>query len=351
MEGASPSLEAIQTNLARVRRDIFAVAAASFTQTSAAEGDAVSSLPSAASSAASSASSAAAPWLTRHAGVRLLAVSKYHPSASVETAARAGQRHFGENYVQELAEKAKLLSHLNLKWHMIGHLQSNKAKALLAACPSLYAVETVDSKKLAKVLNEAVGAVLSQRGNKPLRVFLQVNTSDEDSKSGLRLGAADDAYADGVSGAANSDVRELVEFIIDACPNLRFSGLMTVGHPDPAKTGASFEQLARLRDALLQLPRVREIFESARQAADEKHASAAAQSGAGDDSSCGWEEIPAEGQGSALDDNEQDEDRDNVFELSMGMSGDLEEAIRHGSTEVRIGTAIFGSRPAVKASA
>eukprot|EP00879_Flechtneria_rotunda_P007633 GHRR01008005.1.p1 GENE.GHRR01008005.1~~GHRR01008005.1.p1 ORF type:complete len:170 (+),score=54.94 GHRR01008005.1:317-826(+) len=82
-----------------------------------------------------------------HLQPRLVAVSKTKPVAAVQEAYDAGQRAFGENYVQELLDKAPLLP-ADISWHFIGHLQSNKVKALLEGVPNLAMVETVDSAKV-----------------------------------------------------------------------------------------------------------------------------------------------------------------------------------------------------------
>lgn len=108
--------------------------------------------------------------------VRLVAVSKTKSEGDVRAAYDAGQRHFGENYAQELAEKAPQLP-ADVRWHFIGHLQTNKAK-LVANVPGLYMVETIDSAKLASALNRALPETAP-----PLRVLIQVNTSGEDGAS------------------------------------------------------------------------------------------------------------------------------------------------------------------------
>nr|PIL97501.1 pyridoxal phosphate enzyme, YggS family protein [Toxoplasma gondii COUG] len=274
--------------------------------------------------------------------VRLLAVSKYQPASAVAAAALAGQRHFGENYVQELVEKATQLCHLDLKWHMIGHLQSNKAKQLLMGCPQLYAVETVDSKKLAKTLNDAVATVLSQRNGAPLRVLVQVNASDEASKSGVRLHSVDGNRGETETPCGDSEVRELVEYIVDSCPHLRFSGLMTIGHPDPERTSGTFAKMATLRLDLLKLPHVRQVFMSRTESAGEREAYDRSERKSSNTSEAARNTRNKAEEARPL---HAAFDRDDLFELSMGMSGDMAEAIIHGSTEVRIGTAIFGSRP------
>jgi hypothetical protein len=104
----------------------------------------------------------------------LTAVSKTKPASMVQEAYALNQRHFGENYVQELVQKAPLLP-ADIQWHFIGHLQSNKCKTLLEV-PNVWMVESVDTEKLARQLEKACVAL-----GRPdrLRVLIQVNTSQE----------------------------------------------------------------------------------------------------------------------------------------------------------------------------
>lgn len=113
-----------------------------------------------------------------------MAVSKTKPANLIVAAYEEGQRHFGENYVQELEEKATneliLERCKDIRWHFIGHLQSNKVNKVLCL-PNLYIIETVDSQKLATLLNKnwpKFGPPDSK-----LRIMLQVNTSAEDGES------------------------------------------------------------------------------------------------------------------------------------------------------------------------
>lgn len=123
---------------------------------------------------------------------RLVAVSKTKPVSLLMEAYNAGQRHFGENYVQEVLEKAPQMPR-DVHWHFIGHLQSNKAKALVQSIPNLYSVETVDSQKIANHLNRACEGA---ERDELLKVMVQVNTSGEESKSSpLRSDlAVEDSY-------------------------------------------------------------------------------------------------------------------------------------------------------------
>ncbi|ORZ37182.1 hypothetical protein BCR44DRAFT_1430634 [Catenaria anguillulae PL171] len=204
------------------------------------------------------------------ADVRLVAVSKTKPASDILSLhTSTGHLHFGENYVQELVEKAAQLPS-TLQWHFIGHVQSNKAK-LIAPIPNLYVVETLDSAKLAKELNKHRAA---KDGLSRLKVFVQVNTSAEDSKSGIK---------------SYDQLAEIASVVVDECPSLQLAGLMTIGEP-----GMGERDFSRLAE---------------------------------------WAgKLEKEGKVSGK------------LELSMGMSDDYELAIKHGSTNVRVGSALFGAR-------
>ncbi|KAI9220437.1 hypothetical protein BC828DRAFT_339640, partial [Blastocladiella britannica] len=217
--------------------------------------------------------------------VRLVAVSKTRPLSDILAMHSAtGQRHFGENYVQELVDKAErahalLGEHNDLRWHFIGHLQTNKAKAIAQLVPrGLWVVETLDSAKLARELQKHLARLFpdSAPENDRLRVFLQVNTSSEPSKAGV---------------ADFPALLDLARVVVDECPRLLVAGLMTIGEP-----GQGARDFALLSDW------------AARIAAD----------------------VPS---GIA-----------NSLELSMGMSDDFAHAIECGSTNVRVGSALFGAR-------
>ena len=109
----------------------------------------------------------------------LIAVSKTKPPELIAAAHGAGHLDFGENYVQEVVAKAPTLPS-DIRWHFIGHLQTNKVKDLLGV-PNLHCVHTVDTLKLAQELQKRS---LQMRPDQPLAVFVQVNTSGEESKSG-----------------------------------------------------------------------------------------------------------------------------------------------------------------------
>lgn len=142
--------------------------------------------------------------------VRLVAVGKTKPLEMIRAAYDAGHRHFGENYVQELVEKAPQMPD-DVRWHFIGRMQSNKVGALVRGCPNLACIETVTSVKLARAINKAV-----QGEARRLKVMCQVNTSGEASKG----------------GAEPADCVALCRFIAEECAALDLAGLMTIGAPD-----------------------------------------------------------------------------------------------------------------------
>ncbi|KAG1330518.1 pyridoxal phosphate homeostasis protein [Cocos nucifera] len=203
--------------------------------------------------------------------IRVVAVSKTKPVSLIRQVYDVGHRCFGENYVQEIVEKAPQLP-ADIEWHFIGHLQSNKVKSLLVNVPNLEMVESVDDEKIANHLDRMVANL----GRKPLNVLVQVNTSGEESKSGVEP----------------SGCLELAKHVKLNCPNLVFSGLMTIGMLDYSSTPENFQTLTNCRAEV-----------------------------------CKELGIPEE-----------------QCELSMGMSADFEQAIEMGSTNVRIGSTIFGAR-------
>jgi pyridoxal phosphate enzyme (YggS family) len=157
--------------------------------------------------------------------VRLVAVSKTKSVEAVMEAYNAGQRHFGENYVQEIISKAEFLPS-DIKWHFIGHLQSNKCKSIIAI-PNLFVVETVDSEKLASKLNS-----LCKESDRVLNVMVQVNTSAELSKSGVDPG---------------KECVALAQFIHTNCKNLNLLGLMTIGSFSDEPSRECFDVLQKCR--------------------------------------------------------------------------------------------------------
>ncbi|MBZ5505737.1 MAG: YggS family pyridoxal phosphate-dependent enzyme [Acidobacteriia bacterium] len=205
--------------------------------------------------------------------VMLMAVSKTVEPERIRQAYAAGIRVFGENRVQEFGEKAAALSDLkDAEWHLIGHLQSNKAKK---AVELFQAVDSVDSLRLAERLNQAV-----EHTEKKLSVLIEIKVGEEESKAGI---PADSPELDNLLRAA------------PRLEHLQIRGLMAVPPftEDPEGARPYFRLLRDLRDTI------------------------AARKLSG---------VPMD-------------------VLSMGMSHDFEVAIEEGSTCVRVGSAIFGSRP------
>jgi pyridoxal phosphate enzyme (YggS family) len=171
--------------------------------------------------------------------VTLMAVSKTHPPERIREAYDAGLRVFGENRVQEFSGKAAALADLaGAEWHMIGHLQMNKAAK---AAELFNAVDSVDSVKLAEKLNSAALGL-----NKKLRVLIEINVGGEEAKSGIAVNSAE------------------LEGLLAEAPRfegLEFCGLMTVPpfFDDPRDARPFFRRLRELRDqiAARALPAVR----------------------------------------------------------------------------------------------
>lgn len=161
------------------------------------------------------------------AGVQLLAVSKTWPAQAVREAAAAGQRRFGENYVQEGVAKVEALRPLGLEWHFIGPLQSNKTRAVAQAFDWVHSIDRV---KIAERLSAQRDIHLP-----PLNVCLQVNVSGEQSKSGV----------------TPAEVAALAQAVA-ALPRLRLRGLMCIPEPsaDVALQRARFRLLRELQEGL-----------------------------------------------------------------------------------------------------
>lgn len=202
--------------------------------------------------------------------VQLVAVSKTFPIESVHAAYAAGQRLFGENRVQEALDKIAGFNPPDIRWHLLGHLQSNKTKK---AAPAFAMIQSVDSVDLLQRLDGAA----EEAGSRP-ELLIQIDLAGEATKFGVRPEEASAIFEAAASCHAASVV-----------------GLMTLppmaGQPEDARRW--FRRLRELRD--------------------------------------GWlaQGVPAP----------------MLRELSMGMSGDFEVAVQEGATIVRVGTAIFGSRP------
>ena len=201
-------------------------------------------------------------------GVKLLAVSKFHPVEAIKEAYVAGQRAFGESRPQELKQKYELLPH-DIEWHMIGHLQTNKVKYI---APFVHLIESLDSERLAEEIERQAA-----KCNRVIDCLLEIHVTEEESKSGW-------------------DYAELLAFVkrggFASLPHIRLRGVMGMATftDDESVVRADFERLAACKKELA------EYF------------------------------------------------GDEFDTLSMGMSDDYPIAIEYGSTEVRIGSTIFGVR-------
>ena len=207
--------------------------------------------------------------LPSHVG--LIAVSKTKPVSDLQEAYDAGQRIFGENYVQELTEKQPLLP-ADIEWHFIGHLQSNKVKYI---APFVHCIHGVDSFKLLKEISKQ-----AVKNNRTIQCLLQVHIAQEESKFGFTPAEL---------------LEQSSSFNSQDYPGIELCGLMGM---------ASFSDDQQL---------VRSEFQHLKSTFD------ALQSGA-------FSSLPC------------------FREISMGMSGDWKMAIEEGSTMIRVGSAIFGSR-------
>lgn len=201
-------------------------------------------------------------------GVRLLAVSKFHPVEALQQAYDAGQRAFGESRPQELKAKHEVLPS-DIEWVMIGHLQTNKVKYI---APFVSLIESLDSERLAEEINRQ-----AEKCGRRIDCLLEIHVTSEQTKSGW-------------------DYDELLSFVqsggFDRYPNIRLRGVMGMATftDDEQVVRADFERLAACKREL------------------------------------------AEYFGEQFD------------MLSMGMSDDYPIALEYGSTEVRIGSTIFGAR-------
>ena len=201
--------------------------------------------------------------------ILLIGVSKTHPADAIREAYDAGLRHFGENRVQEWEGKLAAVADLPANWHLIGHLQSNKAAR---AAKAFHSVDSVDDWSLAQRLDRAQ----AEKGTaEKLRVLIEVHMGGEETKSGV----------------SEADLPQLAERMMTLA-HLEFAGLMCIPpfRENPEEVRPFFEKLRKLKEQL-----------------ESRIA----------------KPLPV---------------------LSMGMSHDFEAAIMEGSTEVRIGTAIFGTR-------
>ena len=159
------------------------------------------------------------------AHVTLVAVSKTKPAEMLQEAYDAGQRDFGENYVQELTDKAALLPK-DIRWHFIGHLQSNKVKYI---APFVYLIHGVDSEGLLKEINKQ-----AQKQQRIIDCLLQVHIADEETKFGFDL--------DEIQALLHADA-------LKAYPHVSVKGFMAMASntDDERKIRAEFQQVKQLQ--------------------------------------------------------------------------------------------------------
>lgn len=202
----------------------------------------------------------------------LIAVSKTKPISDLQEAYDAGQRHFGENKIQEMTEKHEVLPK-DILWHMIGHTQRNKVKYM---APYVHLIHSVDSPRLLEEINKQ-----AQKNSRVIDCLLQVHIAQEETKFGF-------------------DRAELKEMLASTAfksyENVRITGLMAMASftDNKKQVRTEFASLSALKDELLDADLL----------AKPHH----------------------------------------LDTLSMGMTGDYEIALEEGSTMVRVGSAIFGSR-------
>ena len=205
---------------------------------------------------------------TLRQGVTLLAVSKFHPAEKIQQAYDAGHRSFGESRPQELKAKYDALPK-DIKWHMIGHLQTNKIKYI---APFVHLIESLDSERLAAAIDREAA-----KCSRTIDCLLEIHVTDEESKSGWEW----------------AELKAFVEAGgFQHYPNIRIRGVMGMATftDDESVVRGDFERLSACKAELA--PYFGEEFDT----------------------------------------------------LSMGMSDDYLVAMEYGSTEVRIGSTIFGER-------
>jgi len=219
--------------------------------------------------------------------ITLIAVSKTHSARKIQELYEAGVRHFAENRVQERESKLAHLTGLGATWHMIGHIQKNKAAKAVRMFDS---VDSVDSIALAEKLNRA-----KEEFNTEISDSAKIHTDSVPSAYGNQLRVLIEVKLDPAPAKSGVDGRELPRLLeaLTLLPLLNLHGLMGVPpyFDDPEEARPYFRRLRELRDAVR--------------------------------AQLGSEMLPV---------------------LSIGMSHDLEIAIEEGATEVRVGTALFGER-------
>ncbi|CDU17598.1 YggS family pyridoxal phosphate enzyme [Plasmodium yoelii 17X] len=216
---------------------------------------------------------------------KILIVSKYVGHEEINNIHSYEKKyHFGENNFDSLIEKSQKLPN-TIKWHFIGNIQSNKCKNILKV-PNLYMIESLDKQKKANLLNSYLNTINENEQNnndnlKKLRVLVQIKTTDDPNKTGMMH----DNY---------EDIENTVLYIINNCNFLIFKGLMTISSLDINNRENSFIILNDIKNKLLNNQTISNYFQNKK------------------------------------------------FHMSMGMSDDLELAIKNNTTQLRIGRAIFG---------
>lgn len=200
--------------------------------------------------------------------VLLCAVTKTRTPEEINEAIAAGITDIGENKVQEVMDKFDRVN--PVRWHLIGHLQTNKVKYII---DKVSMIHSVDSMKLAEEINKRAAAK-----NLTMDILIQVNSAQEESKFGI----------------TTEETGDMIHQILDTCPNIRIRGLMCIApiENNPGEAAVYFRMVKQLYDEYSKINHERLDFKY----------------------------------------------------LSMGMSGDFEEAIAEGSNLIRVGTAIFGAR-------
>jgi pyridoxal phosphate enzyme (YggS family) len=214
--------------------------------------------------------------------VKLIAVSKTKPVEDLREAYNAGQRDFGENKVQELIEKQPQLPN-DIRWHFIGHLQTNKVKFI---APFVHLIHSVDSLKLLKEIDKE-----AKKNNRVVDCLLEFFIAEEDTKFGLDLSEAEEILSEIVNTGISTSLNDRVSSL----QNVRICGVMGMAtfSPDTEQIRREFQNLHQIFITLKERYFANDLY---------------------------------------------------FCEISMGMSDDFLIAIEEGSTMVRVGSTIFGQR-------
>lgn len=217
---------------------------------------------------------------TLNADVTLICVSKFNPTEAIEEAYAIGERDFGESHVQELLQKHETLPK-DIRWHMIGHLQTNKVRAIV---PFIHLIQSVDSVRLIETIEKEAARI-----DRTVNILLEVHVAKDESKSGF----------------APEELPEAME-VLRKMPHIRVLGFMGMSTLTDDET--------EIRRCFRELKSIANTYASQ------------------------IKEPSTENPEPSTD------NREPKTVLSMGMSGDYRLAIEEGSTMVRIGSTIFGER-------